>query len=336
MSDLNRYYEILGASPDDSIDEIKQCYRDLVNIWHPDRFSNNPRLQRKAQEKLKEINIAYKKICSFVIEYNKRTCEANYSHEAKTDYEKESEKGSEKKEKSHVSEEQYYANALSTIINLTKEYWGIIFILIIIGGSYLFSNNKKENYSQKSPPISEYNKLLPKEYKVTSPYLLPNNQQLSFDKDSNFPKKPLPSANIPLEPINPKSLRLGSSPFGIGIRNGNSMITVDNGTTNDALVKLIKYGHKEEKIRNFYIPAGKKYTANKIPQGQYVLRIAFGKDWDGKMRRFNFNRHFSETELFYITESKWNESTDEGIMEKIRFSKMNCEWTCNREPLAAT
>ena len=60
MEGINKYYEILGVKPGDSMDEIKQCYRDLVNIWHPDRFNNNPRLQQKAHEKLKEINRAYK------------------------------------------------------------------------------------------------------------------------------------------------------------------------------------------------------------------------------------------------------------------------------------
>ena len=28
-------------------------------MWHPDRFLNNPRLQQKADEKMKEINQAY-------------------------------------------------------------------------------------------------------------------------------------------------------------------------------------------------------------------------------------------------------------------------------------
>ncbi|MBW1888862.1 MAG: molecular chaperone DnaJ, partial [Deltaproteobacteria bacterium] len=34
--------------------EVKQAYKDIVNVWHPDRFSNNPRLKQKAEEKLKE------------------------------------------------------------------------------------------------------------------------------------------------------------------------------------------------------------------------------------------------------------------------------------------
>lgn len=44
-----------GAGPD----EIKQAYRDLVQVWHPDRFAGNPRLQKKAEETLKKINLAY-------------------------------------------------------------------------------------------------------------------------------------------------------------------------------------------------------------------------------------------------------------------------------------
>lgn len=39
-------------------EELKVAYRDLVQIWHPDRFGQNERLQQKAQQKLKEINEA--------------------------------------------------------------------------------------------------------------------------------------------------------------------------------------------------------------------------------------------------------------------------------------
>lgn len=40
-------------------EEIRQAYRDLVTIWHPDQYQGNPRLQEKATEKLKELNAAY-------------------------------------------------------------------------------------------------------------------------------------------------------------------------------------------------------------------------------------------------------------------------------------
>lgn len=67
MTNLENYYETLGLKPNASMEEIKEAYRDLVNVWHPDRFSHNPRLQKKAQEKLKDINQAYERLESHLL-----------------------------------------------------------------------------------------------------------------------------------------------------------------------------------------------------------------------------------------------------------------------------
>lgn len=71
MDDINRYFEILGLKPGASLDEVKEAYLDLVKVWHPDRFAHDPKLQQKAQEKLKEINEAYQKIQDFLNNYYK-------------------------------------------------------------------------------------------------------------------------------------------------------------------------------------------------------------------------------------------------------------------------
>ncbi len=54
-----RDYEIFHLEPGASFAELQQAYRDLVRVWHPDRFVGDPRLQKKAEEKLREINRAY-------------------------------------------------------------------------------------------------------------------------------------------------------------------------------------------------------------------------------------------------------------------------------------
>lgn len=62
---IDRCFGMLGLKPGASQEELAQAYRDLANVWHPDRFVGNPRLQKKAEEKLKEINAAYESIKSF-------------------------------------------------------------------------------------------------------------------------------------------------------------------------------------------------------------------------------------------------------------------------------
>lgn len=62
--DIRRCFEILELERNASLDEARQAYKDVVNVWHPDRFSNNPRLKRKAEEKLKEINAAFEAVKS--------------------------------------------------------------------------------------------------------------------------------------------------------------------------------------------------------------------------------------------------------------------------------
>jgi DnaJ domain len=62
--ELIKYYELLGVVPGASVQELKTAHRDLAKVWHPDRFAHDPRLQQKAQEKLKEINEAYDQLAS--------------------------------------------------------------------------------------------------------------------------------------------------------------------------------------------------------------------------------------------------------------------------------
>ena len=57
--DLSRALEILEIDETASLSEIKQAYRNLANVWHPDHHSQNPRLLEKSQEKMKELNAAY-------------------------------------------------------------------------------------------------------------------------------------------------------------------------------------------------------------------------------------------------------------------------------------
>lgn len=40
-------------------EEVRAAYRELVKVWHPDRFANDPDLRAKADRRLQDINRAY-------------------------------------------------------------------------------------------------------------------------------------------------------------------------------------------------------------------------------------------------------------------------------------
>ncbi len=64
--------------------EIDEAYRHLVQVWHPDRFGHNRRLQLKAQEKLKQINLAYEGLVKDTASPSAREPHAQSASEAKS------------------------------------------------------------------------------------------------------------------------------------------------------------------------------------------------------------------------------------------------------------
>jgi uncharacterized RDD family membrane protein YckC len=62
----NKAYEILRLEPEASVADLKLAYRDMVNVWHPDRFQHNPRLKEKAEQQLREVNQAYEIILALI------------------------------------------------------------------------------------------------------------------------------------------------------------------------------------------------------------------------------------------------------------------------------
>lgn len=76
---IEECFGVLGLTRNSSFEEVKETYKDLVNVWHPDRFENRPRLKAKAEEKLKEINYAYEQLSNF---YRN----GNSQHDFETEY----------------------------------------------------------------------------------------------------------------------------------------------------------------------------------------------------------------------------------------------------------
>jgi hypothetical protein len=59
QSNYERYCELLEVPPGASPEEIQRSFRELIKIWHPDRFADQPELQRRATQKTSELTRAF-------------------------------------------------------------------------------------------------------------------------------------------------------------------------------------------------------------------------------------------------------------------------------------
>lgn len=60
-----RSYSALGLKPGSSWDEVRDAYRTLIKKWHPDRFQQDSKDQKIAEEESMEITRAYKILADY-------------------------------------------------------------------------------------------------------------------------------------------------------------------------------------------------------------------------------------------------------------------------------
>lgn len=65
-SPIENLFRELDLEADADLDSVRQSYRQLVKVWHPDRFDNDRKLQAVANEKLKRINFAYEALVAYI------------------------------------------------------------------------------------------------------------------------------------------------------------------------------------------------------------------------------------------------------------------------------
>ena len=63
---IREFYRELDLEPGADLASVRQSYRQLVKVWHPDRFGNDQKLQAVANDKLKRINSAYETLVALL------------------------------------------------------------------------------------------------------------------------------------------------------------------------------------------------------------------------------------------------------------------------------
>ncbi len=66
--EIHNAYQTLELPIGADLPQVQKAWREMVTVWHPDRFPNNPDLQRKAQERTKQINNAYDILKRYLID----------------------------------------------------------------------------------------------------------------------------------------------------------------------------------------------------------------------------------------------------------------------------
>jgi hypothetical protein len=64
--ELSWCYQVLEVNQSTPQAEVKNAYRDLVKIWHPDRFAHDTRLQLKCQKRTQDLNEAFHQLDSLI------------------------------------------------------------------------------------------------------------------------------------------------------------------------------------------------------------------------------------------------------------------------------
>ena len=73
---------ILECEPGCSEEVVRSSYRQMVRVWHPDRFETDPKLKQKATEKMKLLNEAYQLLLRcFEAQRNQNTSEPSRNQE---------------------------------------------------------------------------------------------------------------------------------------------------------------------------------------------------------------------------------------------------------------
>ena len=62
---IQKALKILDLDADATQEQIRQAYTDLAQVWHPDKHPDNPRLNQKAERKIKEINGAFETLQAY-------------------------------------------------------------------------------------------------------------------------------------------------------------------------------------------------------------------------------------------------------------------------------
>ena len=192
MNDVARSYAVLKISVTASPQSVKQAYRKLAKIWHPDRYINNPILRAKAEAEIKKINQAYAVIKA---DWNKHSNSEFLRNSVSSSFPPQ--RSSAKVAKTQNTPEFYYQQGMSYLES--QDYNAA---LNSFARAIKLNPNYLEAYQCRGFILSKlgYDLRAEAEFKKANQIKLRNRVAQSYARSSHPQTKVRPKINIPLEP----------------------------------------------------------------------------------------------------------------------------------------
>ncbi len=331
---MEKYYNILDINTNAKEQDVKQAYRDLVKVWHLDRFTHDPKLRKKAEEKLKEINEAYQKIIDYL--------NNSYKHEQSYQYQKTEKQTTQSTQKQHYNESktQYASNTQYAKPAKWRHFeknmgFYIILVLVIfispILGYIIASKFTKKNeiidvtqpvrlkpMNDKKPPPSntpQIGHVLTQEELIQegiAPSKFPQSGQILNPEDIDFFKTPpivtksksTPNPNL-AKYTDEELFKMAGIPVEPLPKNGAAiryfmeeaiapLKIVTKESGQHYFVKIIDW-YTGKTLLTIFIRSGQSVNV-KLPLGSYKIKYATGKVWYGKTYLFGPETTYSEAD----------------------------------------
>jgi hypothetical protein len=260
---MDHYYRILGLEPGATPAALKSAHRDLAQVWHPDRFTSNPRLQKFAQEKLREINDAYARLSST---RRVRPVPPSPRQPAPKPHPVEPPAG----EPAPAAPVSAKVSWLYIGLQTTGVAVAILTLILSVNGFHRWLTERPAAVAVAPLPDSPADKL--------------DEAVIETRAARPAPVHPVSARASEVQVANGDEI---IDPCG---RPGAGSLTIGNQTDLDAVAILFDHAVPAGPLRMIYISAGHQATIGEIGPGVYRLKLISGEGWSSRTRDFARNR----------------------------------------------
>lgn len=272
--------QALGLSAEATMEEIRLAYRDLVQVWHPDRFQES-RLRKLAERKLQEINVAYDALCNAPLQ--SEAASPVWSANPEVPLKSAMKSGYWRSPLARRSAPAALAGLLGTLVLMAVSAW---VILVIWRNLPSVAIPTVPGVPAPLPPASlspdgslraAFDDLFPRarisaEALTERPPASEMRREAATRRASSTESTTRPATG---ELIQPRNI------------SGEGRLLITNQTADDAYLRMIT--RQREIVRLLYVRSGDSAVLDHIPVGVYTVETDLGRDWMPHRSAFKTN-----------------------------------------------